>query len=62
MCVCVRVLLCDFNRYVMNGGDSCGTNGKIVNHTFTLNIVCDKKENALPTDFKVTTVDECAYV
>lgn len=48
-------------KYVLNGGDSCGTNGKIVNHTFAVNIVCDKKVKELPTTFDVTTVDECSY-
>ena len=48
-------------KYTMNGGDSCGTNGKIVNHTFSVNIVCDKKIKELPTSFQVTSIDECSY-
>ena len=48
-------------KYMMNGGDSCGTNGKIVNHTLTLNIVCDKKVKELPTQFDITSTDDCAY-
>ncbi|QDZ23083.1 hypothetical protein A3770_09p56010 [Chloropicon primus] len=48
-------------KYVMNGGDSCGTNGQIVNHTFTVNIVCDKKVKKLPSTFTVSTVNDCAY-
>ena len=49
-------------KYMMNGGDSCGTDGRIVNHTFTLNIVCDKKVHEFPTQFDVTTADDCAYM
>ena len=48
-------------KYVMNGGDSCGTNGQIVNHTFTVNIQCDSKIKTAPTDFQVQSINECAY-
>ncbi len=47
--------------YTMAGGDVCGSLGKVTNHTFSVNVLCDKKVKEAPTSFVIDTTNQCAY-